>query len=137
MASEHRPLTGAASGLRIALHGLATALLACQSAPTAIDRGLIGAVAGTVTDAAGDPVVGALVHLDIPDSRGLANTDASGRFSSELGLGLVPPGTYPLTVTITPPAASGLQAATVSDSIRLDLPDPPRDTTLVNVVLKP
>ena len=95
-------------------------------------------MAGTVTDRSGRAVAGAVVRLEIPDiARTSASSDADGRYSGAPILGPVSPRTYPLVVTVSPPASSQLRPATVADSIRVESPAPPQDTTIVNVILKP
>lgn len=140
MASKRFPFGSARQPKLIPMVVCAVLLTACSSSgPDVLDNELVGAVAGTVTDGSGRPVAGASVQLEVPDySRNNVLTNADGRYSGEVGGGRRSPGAFPLVVTITPPQGSSLQPATVDDSIALaDVLRPPRDTAVVDVVLKP
>ena len=135
--SEGSASFGRSRAMTAASFSVVAWLVCCQPATETVDgASTFAAVAGTVRDGGGAGVQGAVVHLEIPATRSIANTDANGRFAGRLALGLVPPATYPLMVTVTPPPGSALAAATVTDSIRLEISNPPSDTTIVNVTLR-
>lgn len=79
-----------------------------QDTTIAVDDGV--AVTGTVTDPAGDPVAGAAVQLTVAGApSSIGTTGASGAFSLRARAG------GPVTVTVTPPDASGLPALERTD----------------------
>lgn len=125
---------------------LVALVAACgDNAPTGDLFSVTAVARGQVTDAAQHAVVGAKIEsttqratdIGMPHTKAFATTDAAGQFALQVGAVNIADGPATVSLTITPPAGSGLQARDTNGiQVTLRRGEPPPDTVDVVLVLE-